>query len=357
MSASNKHSVDAAVFRIDAAPFTPISVPRPHCLGDTSSAPQETTPESEPEVVGPEEKTTAEIPPAAPSAVVAETAVWPPEEVAEEPQPAQHIPFPAQELEVDDEVQELEEVLSGNLAAAPLSAPEPPASAPVAAPMKPVWEVDRFRWPSLADRLLKEEEDYFGHAGQKLMEASQQGLKTLAVTASAAGEGCTTLAICLARAAAKTGARVALLDADLQNRQLATGLGLELSHGWLDVISGQIPWCEAAVNSLQDGLAVVPATPLSDRSPATPEAGAPEVLSQIAEHFDLLVIDLGQFSPDAWHLLGDHDCVANAAIVVRDRRSTSEAETMAVASKLRRCGVQAVGIAENFSGQRQPAAA
>ena len=156
------------------------------------------------------------------------------------------------------------------------------------------------------------------------------------MTSAVSGEGCTTLAICLARAAASTGARVALLDADLHNRQLATGLGLELSHGWLDVVSGEIPWTEAAVNSLQDSLAVIPAAPLSDRSPATAGADARDVICSIADHFDLVVLDLGQFGPEIWQLLGNRgDCVANAAIVVRDRRTTGEEDTLAVSAKLK----------------------
>ncbi len=214
------------------------------------------------------------------------------------------------------------------------------------------------RWPAVCDRLIDEQQEYFAHAGRKLFEASRQGLKVLAVTSNTRGEGSTTLSICLARAAAATGANIALLDADLTQQQLATGLGLDLAHGWLDVAGGGVPWGEAAVNSLNDRMTVMPLRRLANQAPATVPAGVGGVFDEIAVNYDLLILDLGPLTNEACHLLNRNGvCGVNAAIVVRDMRKTSEGSTLGVAARLRDLGVQAVGIAENYSAARTVAVA
>ena len=89
------------------------------------------------------------------------------------------------------------------------------------------WEVDRFRWPEICRQLYAAEQSYFEHAGEKLLEASRDGLRVLAVSSSQRGEGRTTLALLLARAAAAAGARVALLEADTHAPRIAASLGLD----------------------------------------------------------------------------------------------------------------------------------
>src|SRR5204863_3908134 len=87
---------------------------------------------------------------------------------------------------------------------------------PVAAPSKPqshiipAWEVDRFLWPALCEKLLRDEHSYFVQAGGKIAAAVKDGLTSLAITGSRRGEGRTTLALCLARSAAAAGLKVAL---------------------------------------------------------------------------------------------------------------------------------------------------
>ncbi len=94
-----------------------------------------------------------------------------------------------------------------------------------------LWEVDQFLYPALTDQLLQSYA-YFSQAGDKLAKATASGLKVLGITGVGPGEGRTTLAICLARAAARAGLKVGLLDADFNSPSLATQLGLEIEHGW-----------------------------------------------------------------------------------------------------------------------------
>ena len=227
------------------------------------------------------------------------------------------------------------------------------------APIKPAWEVDQLRWPEICDRLLDQESEYFRHAGHKLFEASRQGLKVLAVTSSRRGEGCTTLSCCLARAVEATGARVLVIDADVQNPRLSATLGIDLPAGWLDVAAESTPWAEAAVASVDSELTVIPGK--SPGSSPPPTAGidrAASVLAGIAEHYDLVVLDIGPLANEARYLWAQGtQSVVDAAIVVRDCRQTSQESTLAVAAKLKALGVQAVGIAENYTSSQLAVAA
>jgi Mrp family chromosome partitioning ATPase len=263
----------------------------------------------------------------------------------------------------DDESVERERLNAAAAATAPeptsadttASSATPPA---VSKPSAPVWELDQFRWPSACQELYERETEYFEHAGEKLRAASEQGLHILAITSAHREEGCSTLAICLGRAVAAAGGRVALMDADLQHPRLGEELGLSFTKGWQDAIEKQLPWPETAVASLEDGLAVIPAQRRQMAGKTAELVGAPNLLREIASNFDLLIVDLGRLSVDAHEILGHGaDSAADAAIVVRDMRTTAAEDTLAAASQLRKWGLHAVGIAENFRQQQSARAA
>lgn len=223
-------------------------------------------------------------------------------------------------------------------------------------PFKPVWEVDRFAWPADVEQLCEVEAAYFAHAGRKLQEAAREGLRVLAVTSASAGEGCTTLAICLARAAVEAGVRVALLDANLARPQLGNRLGISFPHGWIESLSGDVPLGETAIAAVEKPLTVLP-LPLAARSdPAALDGRVSRLVRSVAAVTELVIIDLGPSSQETahWWPKGDR-CPIDAAIVVRDTRLTAENQTLAAANALRQMGVSAVGIAENYVPCQQAA--
>jgi succinoglycan biosynthesis transport protein ExoP len=222
------------------------------------------------------------------------------------------------------------------------------AAATTAAP--PVWEVDQFQWPRVCDRLLADGEGYFSQAGAKLLAAMNDGLKTLAVTGTRRGEGRTTLALCLARVAAKAGIQVAVIDADFARPQIASRLGLEITHGWQDAALGHIPLSEAAIKSLADDVTVLPLEITAVRrslSLADPRVTA--TLRAAAATFDLVIVDLGPIAPgEALSFPPDEGCPLDAVIVVRDLRFATALESANLGERLYETGIEAVGIAENF---------
>lgn len=228
-----------------------------------------------------------------------------------------------------------------------LAAAEPDLE--VEQPFAPDWEVDRLVWPAVCERLLETEERYFRSVGQRLKDATQDSHHVVMITGARRGEGRTTLALCLARCAARAGVSVALVDADLDNPQLGSQLGMETPGTWLAVVAGKSPLSEAGVASLEDGLTLFPLTQAEARE-APPDAPALRaVLRAIAVQFPLVIVDTGPIANDDHHPFADgHDCPIDTAIVVRDLRNTTEKKTLATARLLQRRGVPAVGIAENF---------
>jgi Mrp family chromosome partitioning ATPase len=225
-------------------------------------------------------------------------------------------------------------------------------SHPEAAPddCVPLWEVDRFQWPVTVERLVSDKDGYFAQASGRLIAAVRDGLRTLAISGSRRGEGRTTLALCLARAAAQAGIQVAVIDADFARPQLAARIGLEINHGWQDAATGLVPLSEAAIRSLTDNITVLPLEASAARtglSLADPRVTA--TLRAAAATFELVIVDLGPLAAgEEPHFPADEACPVDAAIVVRDLRYASTAESEDIGQRLLAAGVEAVGIAENF---------
>jgi Mrp family chromosome partitioning ATPase len=217
-------------------------------------------------------------------------------------------------------------------------------------PLVPMWEVDRFQWPNICDRLMKDDQSYFAQAGGKLVAAAKDGLKTLGITGSRRGEGRTTLALCLARCAAQSGLNVAMIDADFTRPQLAAVIGLEVAYGWQDAAQGKIPLPEAAVRSLADKITVLPLEPSSVAWPlALADKRVAGLIRTVAQSHDLVIVDLGPTSGGSEPLfVADETPPLDAVIVLRDLRYATPSETQAIGQRLHDSGIEAVGIAENF---------
>ena len=211
------------------------------------------------------------------------------------------------------------------------------------------WEVDRYLYPTVTDRLLSRYE-YFAHAGDKLKQAAQAGLKVLGITGVGRDEGRSTLAICLARAAARSGLKVVLIDCDFQRPRLAQHIGLDVVAGWESVALGEVALAEIAIRSLEDGVTLLP---LLDEAKTNALSLADDrvakILAQARQNNDVVILDIGPLDAAAAHQASAATPL-DAAIVVWDRRRRKLEEAEAAAKSLSEAGVEAVGIAENFAG-------
>ncbi len=215
------------------------------------------------------------------------------------------------------------------------------------------WEVDAFCWPEVCAQLDSASNGQLQESGEEIAAAARQGLRVLAVTSIHRQEGRTTLALSLARHAAAAGCRVALLDADAGNPELARQLGLESPCSWHDVAREQQPLTEAAIYSLEDGVTLFPlTTPADGHIGAMDDAVLLQTLHGLSGWFDLIVVDMYpvELHPTARFSIGEK-CLVDMAVVVRDTRSTGREQTLQAVAGLREAGVKAVGVAENYLPQ------
>jgi Mrp family chromosome partitioning ATPase len=219
--------------------------------------------------------------------------------------------------------------------------------------LRPAFEAHRFSWPRNVEVLIAAAGTEFAAFVDELQTRVSEGRKTLAVTGADRGEGRTTVLLALARLAATRGLRVALVDLDLRAPQLAEQLGLRPEIGWDDVYADKVPLADALVESLADGITLLPLR----HSPANPRSLAGNTVLRSAidtlrNHYDLVLIDAGPLCDDGETIdLAAALCgtTLDDAIIVRDRRHATAKLVHEVGRRLAVLGIHRWDIAENFS--------
>jgi succinoglycan biosynthesis transport protein ExoP len=125
---------------------------------------------------------------------------------------------------------------------------------------------------------------------------SDSPLKSLVISSVSPGDGKTTMAINIAKAAAGMGQRVLLVDADLRRPQIHQRLNLDNDHGLSNVLAEGLDWNEA-VQSLprHENLSILTAGPIPpDPTRLLSSQRMQEMISQLQQDhaFDLIIYDL-----------------------------------------------------------------
>jgi Mrp family chromosome partitioning ATPase len=227
-------------------------------------------------------------------------------------------------------------------------------------PFRPAFQVDRLAWPSGCARLGMAARDQIEDLADALVAGGEAGQQVVAMSGCRRGDGCTTLLLCVARRLAERGLQVAVVDADLANPLLARRLGLLPDAGWEQVVTAQASVDQLIIESLQDRLAVLP---LCGEIPCQgcPARGLPDPIASLdvlRRHYDLVLVDLGQFG--ARGVGGDGACRGvnrwiDAVVLVRDVRTTREDELEQIRHRVGAVGLVEAGIAENFVELRKSA--
>jgi Mrp family chromosome partitioning ATPase len=218
-----------------------------------------------------------------------------------------------------------------------------------AAVLNPAWEVDAFAWPELTDRLLRRESVRFARLAGKLATAAREGRNVVAVTSPARQQGRSTLSLCLARRLAADGQRVALVDADFDNPQLAQRLRLNPTCGWQDAIGTDLSLEEAAVMSLRDAVTLFPlrVSGVQRVDDAIDVSDMADVIDRLSRSFDLVILDmepvepLDEAPPQSATL---HPAVTGLLVYNAQSSRGQLAETVL---QLRAVGIEAIGAVEN----------
>ena len=165
---------------------------------------------------------------------------------------------------------------------------------PIALPFRPMLQVEQFSWPTICRRLDKTAATEVDRLADALSAAMSRGNKVLAIAGCRQGEGATTLLLAAARCLADRGLKVAMVDGNFAEPQLAQRLELLPEVGWPDVLAGRLPLEEVVIESCADDLALLPVcTPRADTGePIENEACLAENLDTLAAHYDLVLVDL-----------------------------------------------------------------
>jgi capsular exopolysaccharide synthesis family protein len=123
--------------------------------------------------------------------------------------------------------------------------------------------------------------------------------KVIVVTSSVPGEGKTTLAVSLARMAARGGQKVVIIDGDLRRPNIAKSLGIEKpDHGLIEALTGDVPLEQCLTKDPRTNALLLPClkTPISPADVLASKA-MQELIAKLRNGLDLVIIDSAPLLP------------------------------------------------------------
>jgi Mrp family chromosome partitioning ATPase len=232
--------------------------------------------------------------------------------------------------------------------------PGPPAlPAARAEAFQPLLQVDSFARPDICRRLEVTAGVELQRLAEWLLERRRGGRCVVAVAARRRGEGATTVLLAVAARLAALGARVAMVDGDLGQPQLARRLGLLPAAGWEAVLTGRLPLAEVAVESAENRATLVPTREAFGGAgvPLGHEAAMSETLRALAAACDVVLVDVGPLEDSAVveGVLGRGMAPQlDGVVLVRNVRSTDARQVAEVEAALRSAGIAPLGMVENL---------
>jgi capsular exopolysaccharide synthesis family protein len=164
--------------------------------------------------------------------------------------------------------------------------------------------------------------------------AADDELRVITITSYTAGEGKSSTAALLARAEARSGKRVLVIDADMRTRKLSQRFGRSSSQGLSSLLSSSAPRVYDVAVELEPGLFFLPAgAPPPDPVQLLASARMESLVRDLRDEFDLVVID----SPPVVHL-ADAPILAGLAdgiVVVARAKFTKQSYLADLDSQLR----------------------
>ncbi len=185
---------------------------------------------------------------------------------------------------------------------------------------RPAWEVDYFTLPHACRQAEKTLQERLQVAVTELVDDCMPTRPVIAITSDARGEGRTTVSVLLARALAKAGLRVLLMEGDFEAPSLAERLGVDLRDGWDPSKRDLADLSECCIHSAEDRFVILPlSVSISSQAGEASRAWSGAV-AEMATHFQCVVLDCGP-GIAAWASAGT---ALGAQVIVRDSRRTSD---------------------------------
>lgn len=207
---------------------------------------------------------------------------------------------------------------------------------------------------ALRDQQVFDDEDGYSQTAEAYRQirtnlqflGADNSARTIVITSSLPGEGKTTVAVNLSVVLAQSGARVALIEADLRRPRVTRYLGMISGAGLSNVLAGSAHYDEVIQPYADGNLSVLAAGPM----PPNPSEmlGWPQMrdlLVELRDENDYIIIDAPPLLPvtDAAVLT----VAADGAIVVARHGVTTRAQLQQATGNLRRIDANLLGVVLN----------
>jgi receptor protein-tyrosine kinase len=208
--------------------------------------------------------------------------------------------------------------------------------------------------PSLQEHHVADDKDNYSETAEAYRQVRtnlqfidvDNPAKTLIVTSSLPGEGKTTVAVNLALVLAQSGARVALIEADLRRPRVTRYLGMISGAGLSNVLSGAAEFDDLIQPHGDGNLSVLAAGPMPPYpSEMLGSQSMRALMADLRERFDYVIVDAPPLLPvtDASVLA----VAADGAVIVARHGVTTRAQLTQAASNLHRIEARLLGVILN----------
>lgn len=202
-------------------------------------------------------------------------------------------------------------------------------------------------WPKIVDELIGRQWNSIHQLGRTALGNSREETRRVLVTSTKRGEGRTTVALALARWAAMTGQRTLLVDADMNQPNVARGLHIAPTGDWRKTslafgVENNLITCRSLPLSL---LPLSPETQIPS-TPATME----QLIVQLAvaeQEFDCCIIDAGPID-ELCQQIGTVTRLASSIVVVNTHAEGISQPLIGACNLLWQRGKPGIAIADNF---------
>jgi capsular exopolysaccharide synthesis family protein len=116
-------------------------------------------------------------------------------------------------------------------------------------------------------------------------------VRCVAVTSPLAGEGKSTVALCLARAAAQAGRRTLLVDCDLRRPSISEYFEIDPTAGVNEVLGGSVPWRDVVGMDDRSSLHILPAVAATPVHDVFAGSAIRSLLDDLRTEYDLIVLN------------------------------------------------------------------
>jgi succinoglycan biosynthesis transport protein ExoP len=169
--------------------------------------------------------------------------------------------------------------------------------------------------------------------------------KCVVIASALPHEGKTTIGLCLARMAGRSGKKALLIDCDLRRSDLRSRLSLPAGPGISDVLQGTADLADVMLrDTVVPELSIVPCGHPADNPAGLLSSRIVEdILAELRQHFDLIVIDTAPImaAPETMSLA----VAADETLLFVRWSSTPRATAVAAYRKLRNVGAKVAGVA------------